>query len=107
MLAQAFPPIAELAAKVLILGTLPGQLSLQRGEYYAQPRNLFWRLMSDLFGIAADLPYSVRTQRLTGHGVAVWDVCKAAYRSGSLDASIRPGSEQPNDFITFFREHRS
>jgi len=105
--AEGFPPIAEPAAKVLILGTLPGQLSLERGEYYAQPRNSFWRLMSDIFGIAADLPYSTRTQRLTSHGVAVWDVCKAAYRSGSLDASIRAGSEQPNNFITFYREYRS
>jgi hypoxanthine-DNA glycosylase len=104
--AEGFPPIAESGAKVLVLGTLPGGMSLEKGEYYAQPRNSFWRIMADLFGVATDLPYSVRTQRIAGYGVALWDVCKTAYRPGSLDASIRAGSEQPNDFTTLYGEHR-
>jgi hypoxanthine-DNA glycosylase len=103
---EGFPPIAEPSAKVLVLGTLPGRVSLEKGEYYAQPRNCFWRLMADLLGAAVDLPYSARTQRLTTHGVAVWDVCRTAYRPGSLDASIRRGSEQPNDFSRFYEEHQ-
>ena len=105
MEAEGFPPIAEPGAKVLILGTLPGGISLEKREYYAQPRNRFWQLMADLFGVAADLPYAIRTQRLTARGIAVWDVCKTAYRPGSLDASIRAGSEVPNEFAGFYRDH--
>jgi hypoxanthine-DNA glycosylase len=61
--------------------------------------------MADLFAVAADLPYAVRTERLTAHGVAIWDVCKTAYRPGSLDASIMAGSEKANDFAAFYREY--
>jgi double-stranded uracil-DNA glycosylase len=104
--AEGFPPIAAAASKVLVLGTLPGGMSLEKSEYYAQPRNSFWRIMADLFVVAADLPYPVRTERLTGYGVALWDVCKTAYRPGSLDASIRAGSAQANDFTTFYQEHQ-
>jgi TDG/mug DNA glycosylase family protein len=105
MQVEGFPPIAEPTAKVLVLGTLPGGKSLEKGEYYAQPRNSFWRIMADLFGVA-HLPYADRTQRLRAHGVALWDVCKRAYRPGSLDASIRVGSEEANDFTTFYQEHQ-
>jgi hypoxanthine-DNA glycosylase len=80
-------------------------MSLEKREYYAQPRNSFWPIMADLFGVAVELPYPVRTQRLAAYHLALWDVCESAYRPGSLDASIRSGSEKPNDFTTFFQEH--
>jgi len=102
--AQGFAPIAKPGAKVLVLGTLPGGMSLEKREYYAQPRNSFWRIMADLFGVALELPYPVRTQRFATYGLALWDVCKTAYRPGSLDASIRRGSAKPNDFTAFFQE---
>lgn len=103
---QGFDPIAAPEAKVLILGTLPGAMSLEMREYYAEPRNCFWKIMEDLFDIACELPYASRSERLAAKGVAVWDVCKAANRPGSLDASIRKGSEEPNDFKSFLWKHR-
>ena len=48
---RGFPPIAAADARVLILGSLPGQVSLAHGQYYAQPYNAFWRIMGALFGI--------------------------------------------------------
>ncbi|MDP1927725.1 MAG: DNA-deoxyinosine glycosylase, partial [Thiobacillus sp.] len=45
---KCFPPIADLHARVLILGSLPGQVSLQRQQYYAQPQNAFWKIMGRL-----------------------------------------------------------
>jgi hypoxanthine-DNA glycosylase len=102
---RGFPPIAAPDAQVLILGSLPGRVSLERRQYYAQPQNAFWRLMGVLFDAGPEVPYEVRTARLVAHRVAVWDVCKAAVREGSLDADIDLATVIPNDFNWFFGAH--
>ena len=103
MHSDGFEPIASPTARVLILGTLPGQVSLQERQYYAQPRNAFWRIMGELFGAAPELSYASRTRTLVDNGIALWDVCASAQRPGSLDASIR--RPEPNDFCGFFASH--
>jgi len=105
MISHGFDPIAGPGARVLILGSLPGECSLRRGEYYAQAQNVFWRLMGDLFGAGLDLAYADRTRRLQQSGVAVWDVCASARREGSLDAAIVTTTVAANDFAAFFRAH--
>jgi double-stranded uracil-DNA glycosylase len=100
---RGFAPLAAPSARVLVLGSLPGQESLRRQQYYAQPRNAFWAIMGELFGAGPALPYDARVARLRRARVAVWDVCQSAYRAGSLDASIRPGTVIANDFAAFFR----
>lgn len=40
-------------------------------------------------------------------GVALWDVCEAAHRPGSLDASIDSASMSPNRLAAFFASHPS
>ncbi|MBS0376022.1 MAG: DNA-deoxyinosine glycosylase [Proteobacteria bacterium] len=105
MHSQGFPPVARRDARVLILGSLPGQESLRRREYYAQPRNAFWTLMGALVGAGPELPYALRTRRLAAAGVALWDVCASAYRAGSLDAAIDRRSVVVNDFASFLARH--
>ena len=102
---RGFPPVSSASARVLILGTLPGAVSLQLREYYAQERNAFWRIMGDLFGAGRDLSYERRLDRLVGCNVALWDVCRRAQRIGSLDTSIRASSVVVNDFARFFAAH--
>ncbi len=102
MISQGFEPIAGPGARVLILGSLPGECSIRHGEYYAQPQNAFWRLMGDLFGAGRELVYAERALRLRQSGVAVWDVCASARRAGSLDAAIVATSVVANDFAAFF-----
>lgn len=99
---QGFPPIAAGRPAVLILGSLPGRRSLEEARYYAQPQNSFWRIMGELFGADASLPYAERRRRLARHGVAVWDVLASARRPGSLDADIDRSSMRVNDFGAFF-----
>lgn len=104
MIVRSFAPIAAPGAHTLILGSMPGIASLEAGEYYAHPRNAFWRIMGDLFGAGPDLPYAERTSILKSRGVAVWDVLQSCEREGSLDTAIR--AEVPNDFAAFFAAHR-
>ena len=97
------PPLADSGARVLLLGSMPGAVSLHQQQYYAHPRNLFWPIMANLAGFNADLPYPEKTQALINSGVALWDVIGSCQRSGSLDSAIR--DEQVNDFAGFFRCH--
>jgi double-stranded uracil-DNA glycosylase len=105
-LATSFPPIASTNARVLVLGSMPSVASLAKQQYYGHPRNAFWAIMGRLFGAVPELPYRERQQILLTHRVAVWDVLRECYREGSLDTSIDAASEVPNDFETFFRQHR-
>jgi hypoxanthine-DNA glycosylase len=102
---KGFTPIADAHARVLILGSLPGQVSLRRRQYYAQPRNAFWKIMGRLFGAGPELPYAERVQRLVQNRIALWDVCAAAQRPGSLDAAIVRASVVPNDLAAFIDSH--
>lgn len=103
--AESFPPIAAPDARILILGSMPGQASLQAQQYYAHPRNAFWYIMGELFGAGQELPYEQRCEVLAAHGVALWDVLRRCWRPGSLDASIDPASVEPNDFPGFLADH--
>ncbi len=77
-------------ARLLILGSFPGEASLAAQQYYAHPRNQFWRLLS---AVLSDdlirLDYAARLERLAWHRIGLWDVIVACERQGSLDASIR------------------
>jgi double-stranded uracil-DNA glycosylase len=105
MTSSSFDVLAGKDARVLILGTLPGAVSLACGQYYAQPRNAFWRIMGELVGASPELPYAERVQRLVDSRIALWDVCAIARRHGSADAAIQSDTIRPNDFATFFRTH--
>ena len=83
------PPIHGESVDVLILGSFPGRQSLQKKEYYGNPRNHFWQIIDSLFHIDRRLPYGIRTSRLAGHGIALWDVISTCCREGSADTRIR------------------
>jgi double-stranded uracil-DNA glycosylase len=93
-------PLSPAKASVLILGSMPGSISLTQQQYYAHPRNAFWPIMAQLCGFEPGLPYNARVQQLTRSGVALWDVISSCQRDGSLDSAIR--AEQVNDFSSFF-----
>jgi hypoxanthine-DNA glycosylase len=87
---RSFAPVVDEQVRVLILGSLPGALSLARNEYYANPQNRFWRLMSDVFDLELlALDYPTRLQVLLVHQIGLWDVVATARRQGSLDSRIR------------------
>ena len=89
-LQHCFAPQVRAGTRLLVLGSLPGAVSLAQERYYAHPRNQFWRLMETVIGEELQpLAYAERLDRLLGHGVGLWDTVAAARRPGSLDAHIR------------------
>lgn len=98
-----FPPVSSPKARVLILGSLPGRLSLERGEYYANPQNAFWKIVATQVP-ALPSDYAGRAAVLIEHHVALWDVLAAATRDGSLDADIGEDAIA-NNFRAFFHIH--
>ena len=84
------PPIARPDARLFILGSLPGDVSLAAQRYYAHPTNQFWRLLGS--AIDEDLhsaAYEDRLAILADHRIGLWDVIASASRRGSLDQAIR------------------
>lgn len=104
--AESFPPISAPDARILILGSMPGQQSLRAQAYYAHPRNAFWPIMATLLGFDPGAAYRLRADALRRHGIALWDVLQSCTRPGSLDADIDSASMVCNDFHTFLDNHR-
>lgn len=102
-LIYSFPPVVDNHARVLILGSMPGVLSLAENQYYAHPRNLFWPIMGALFGAGRDVAYQQRLRILQDHHIALWDVLHSCQRDGSLDSDIQ--CEAANDFAAFFNTY--
>jgi hypoxanthine-DNA glycosylase len=89
-LKRSFGAVVDERTRVLLLGSLPGEESLARRQYYAHPRNQFWRLTGAVIGAdLASLGYEERLQAVLAAGVGLWDVVGAAVRRGSLDGAIR------------------
>jgi hypoxanthine-DNA glycosylase len=86
----SFPPVVAPNARVLILGSLPGERSLAERRYYAHPQNQFWALLSPVVGRDLKaLEYEERLAALQASRIALWDVVATARRTGSSDATIR------------------
>ena len=83
-------PVGSTDARLLILGSLPGEASLRAQRYYAHPQNQFWRLLGSAIGEQLEsLSYEDRLACLTARAIALWDVVGEARRQGSLDGAIR------------------
>lgn len=93
-------PIGSRAARLLILGSLPGDESIRRQQYYAHPQNQFWRILCAVFDAPFVAAYEDRLALLEHHRIAVWDVLQNANRRGSLDAAIT--APIANDLQSFF-----
>jgi TDG/mug DNA glycosylase family protein len=104
---ESFPYIANTDCHTLILGTMPGKISLAQQRYYAHPRNAFWPIIGALFDIDPHSDYSHRTVQLAAKNIAVWDVLQSCVRAGSLDAAIETTSIVPNDIAAFLNTHRA
>jgi hypoxanthine-DNA glycosylase len=91
---RCFEPVVNERTRLLVLGSLPGEKSLVLQEYYGNPQNRFWLLMSEVTGVdLVRLDYAARLASMLEHGIGLWDVVAAAHRPGSLDSQIRDRSD--------------
>ncbi|MDP1775520.1 MAG: DNA-deoxyinosine glycosylase [Moraxellaceae bacterium] len=102
----SFEPVAGSHAKILILGSMPGQASLSANQYYAHPRNAFWPIIAPLLQINPEAPYEEKITALKSSRIALWDVLKSCQRTGSLDSMIKTDTQIINDFQSFFGIHK-
>lgn len=100
---EGLRPLSGTMPRVLILGSFPSVLSLAQGEYYGNPKNMFWAVMEELFAVPAAWPYARRSLKLMQENIALWDVVRACERPGSADSRIR--HPVPNDIAGFVRAH--
>ncbi|HLX02149.1 MAG TPA: DNA-deoxyinosine glycosylase [Trinickia sp.] len=95
---RCFPPVVDRNTRVLVLGSLPGDVSLAHNQYYAHKQNRFWALVGDVIRVdLVAMDYSTRLETLLQHRVGLWDVVAEARRVGSLDSSIRDHAH--NDLV--------
>lgn len=103
MIQNILPPIINEEARVLIVGSMPGVQSLEKQQYYGNPRNHFWTIMGQILEVDFPSDYGARLQLLQQHRIALWDVIKECERVGSLDSNIK--AEVPNDFETMLTRY--
>lgn len=94
-----FAPIIPTKPKVLILGTMPSVISLEKAFYYAHPRNAFWPIIASLVGDSLET-VEQKKRACDQLGFYLWDVLQACQRQGSLDSAIQAPSA--NDFEQLF-----
>lgn len=82
-------PVIFPDSEILILGTMPGKISLKIQEYYASSNNCFWRIIETIYNNGNRLTNSKeKISCLKKNKIALWDVYEACIRNGSLDSNI-------------------
>lgn len=100
---KAFEPFIHPNCKILILGTMPGEKSLELQQYYGNRGNQFWKLLFEIFNTPFTTDYNERLALLAARGIALWDVLQYCEREGSLDSKIK--NEIPNNFKAFYADY--
>ncbi|EER18707.1 conserved hypothetical protein [Perkinsus marinus ATCC 50983] len=102
---RGFPPSIGDSPRVLILGSAPCEMSLEKGQFYGNPRNHFWAVMA----YAMDDPtfpmldFEARCSVLHSRGIALWNICDVFTRYKSSDATLH--CEEYTDIAGLLVEH--
>jgi len=106
---RSFNALSDKNCTILILGTMPGNESLSKNQYYGHPDNTFWDIIIRVLKSNSteleieNFTYNQKQDLLLKNKIALWDVLQYCTRAGSLDSKIR--NEIKNDFEQFFKIH--
>lgn len=94
----SFAPIIAEHARILILGSIPSVLSLEKNQYYGNPQNAFWWIMGKILSVdLVAMDYASGIAILQQNGICLWDTLASCERAGSLDSSIKNNTIIAND----------
>ena len=95
---HTFGPLYNEDSGILILGSIPSPASREVGFYYGHPRNRFWQMLAELYGMP--LPESIEEKKalLLSHGLALWDVIEECDIIGASDSSVK--NALPTDILS-------
>ncbi|MBQ7886152.1 MAG: DNA-deoxyinosine glycosylase [Clostridia bacterium] len=102
MICRSFEPVYSSDARVMIVGSMPSVKSLADSQYYAHPRNAFWPILFEIFGVEPTDDYEEKKALIREHGLALWDVAGICEREGSLDSNMK--DVQFNDFASLYEK---
>ncbi len=97
-----FPPILDSNTRILFLGSFPSIASFEQSFYYAHPRNAFWSIMEEIFGVIFR-DNEDKKRFCIQMGIGLWDVIGSCERSNSSDSNLK--NIVPNDFMKLLTEY--
>ena len=103
-LEHPFDAIVDQNSKVLILGSFPSIKSFEQNFYYAHPRNQFWPIMEELFGVTLKSNEEKRAFALE-KGIALWDTYASLKRGEGNSSDSNLKELQVNDFDAFLKKY--
>ena len=90
--------------RILILGTLPGDDSINHKQYYYSNSNRIWKVLCKIKNEPLPNDYEEKKALLAKYHIALWDYFESAVRSeGSDDKYIHDA--KPNDITGFIAQH--
>ncbi|MDD4076259.1 MAG: DNA-deoxyinosine glycosylase [Eubacteriales bacterium] len=97
---HTIPPVCDVCARTLILGSFPSVQSRAGAFFYHHPRNRFWQVLAAVY--RCDAPVSIDEKRsfLLARHIALWDVAASCEIRSSADSSIQ--NVTPNDLSRIF-----
>ena len=96
----ALLPLVSPKSKILILGTMPGEKSIQLQQYYGNRGNQFWKILFAVLDEPFSNDYEAKKELLSKYNIALWNTLASCEREGSRDDKIK--SPIVNDFEHFF-----
>lgn len=119
MKCKCFEPIIDKNSKILILGTMPGNISLENSkksnkpDYYSNfSKNQFWKIIAKVFN--ADFEnikkgdYKKRINLLLKNGIALWDIIKKCEREEtSSDRDIKEKTIKYNNIEAKIKKYNN
>ncbi|ADF54389.1 DNA glycosylase [Zunongwangia profunda SM-A87] len=107
---NSFKPLVDKKSEILILGTIPGEKSLEANCYYGNAKNHFWDIIyrtlkpnHDFYELVGAKPKTEKYKLLLDNGIGLWDIIESCERTGSSDSKIK--NEVLNDLHSFFQRN--
>ena len=104
---HSIEPIIGRNPRIIILGSMPGIISINAAQYYANPRNLFWTVLAELYGMDIECSYESRVQQIRELPIILWDTLKSCHREGSLDSRILNTDIEANDVVGLLERYQT